>query len=186
MWCFHAVRSLLPLSALLLAQCASSSLPRAVTVTKGERTSVTAQTRGTPLRLLNASSTSREKTYSDPTSDLSTKIVDDAALQGLLDILANEGFFDRAGSGVAPVTGSIIVEQGAHRWVMNPPAVKDASDPELVVFGRCHEYVRATFNQTMGFQTRTDLTSRDLERLQAQRDLEAQQIRERNAKGPPK
>ena len=179
MWCFPAVRAALPLSFLLLAQCAGSSLPRALTVQKGERTTVVAQTRGMSLKLLNASAVSREKTYSDPQSDLSTKIVDDEAMQGLLDILAKEGFFDLAGPGIAPVVGSLTVEQGERRFTMNPPVVTDPKDPQLLIFGRCHEYVRATFNQTMGFQTREGIGGSDFKNYKESVDRGSKQSMEK-------
>jgi hypothetical protein len=159
---------------LLLAQCSSSpSLPRVVTINKGERTTVVAQTKGVPLKLVNASATSRDKVYSDPAADLSMKIVEDPEMQRLLDVLANEGFFDRAGASVAPRNGSITVEQSGRRWVLNPPPV---ADPQYKTFVQYHEYVRATFNQTMGFQTRKDISTDDLVREQEKREAEQKEL----------
>jgi len=159
---------------LFLAQCSSSpSLPRVVTVNKGERTTVVAQTKGVPLKMVNASATSRDKVYSDPAADLSIKIVDDPEMQRLLDVLANEGFFDRAEAAVAPRNGSITVEQPGRRWVLNPPPV---TDPQYKTFAQYHEYVRATFNQTMGFQTRKDISTDDLVREQEKREAEQKEL----------
>jgi hypothetical protein len=160
---------------LLLAQCASSpSLPRQLAITKGQRTRVMLQgseggSLATTLALQNESAGSRDNVYSDAGGDRVTKVVEDADLQTLLDVLASESFFQYAAETPAPGSReAIAVEQGDRRWVFSRPTPRSPDDPvyaSYLSFRRCHEYVRTSYNKVMSFHAQ-NLSGADLKREQ--------------------
>lgn len=158
--------SLPSLSAVLLLACSSSpSLPRQLTVNQGQRTRVvlTQTSAGTRFTLQNESSGSREEVYKDPKADHTAKVVPDAQLQTLLDLLANEDFFQRAGGSAAPGARELItVEQGERHWVLSRGMPKGPDDPVFMSFYRCREYVLAAYNNATGFHEEK-VTGADLE-----------------------
>src|SRR5262245_61258429 len=112
-------------SLLLFAACAASStpaLPRAVTVEPGQRVRVELADRTSQrtFALQNVSSGTRSDVYAG--TDALVKVVDDAALQRLLDVLAGQGMFDRAGPAAEPgAKAAIVVETAQRRFVWSRP-----------------------------------------------------------------
>jgi hypothetical protein len=116
--------------------CSSGpELPRAVTVTEGQRTVVGLYQVGTKLQLSlqNDSATARNVTpassgqpvrlgqatevYSKGSAD-GRKVVTDAELQTLLDMFAAKGMFDSSLGAVPPNARDVLtVEQGDRRWI---------------------------------------------------------------------
>lgn len=142
----------------LCCQCASGpDLPRVVTVAEGERVRVsfTEVSDDRTLSLQNLSSGSRETVYKDPKSDLGTKVVADARLQLLLDMLAQAGMFQRT----APVAKSsarelLVVEQGGKRMVWSRGPVKEDGIEAVQAFDQARAYFLAMFNGAVAFHAR--------------------------------
>jgi hypothetical protein len=102
---------------LLVAACASS---RPVQVVQGQRTRVvlTDVAAQRSFALQNASSGAANEVYSDRSADDAVKVVTDANLQQLLDVLATQGMFERAAAAAAPdARDLLVVESGGRRWV---------------------------------------------------------------------
>lgn len=143
---------------LLCCQCASGpNLPRVVTVVEGERVRVsfTEVSDNRTLSLQNVSSGAKETVYKDPKSDLGTKVVDDARLQLLLDMLAQAGMFQRT----APVASStarelLVVEQGGRKLVWSRGPVKVDGIEAVQAFDQARAYFLAMFNAATAFHSR--------------------------------
>lgn len=143
---------------LLCCQCASGpDLPRVVTVVEGERVriSFTEVSDSRTLSLQNASSGTKETVYKDPKSDLGTKVVEDARLQLLLDMLAQAGMFQRTG----PVPSSsarelLVVEQGGRKLVWSRGPVKEDGIEAVQAFDQARAYFLAMFNAATAFHSR--------------------------------
>ena len=113
--CFAA-----PLGALSwLAACAAPELPRVVQVTAGQRTRVVLDvvSSNRTFVLQNESSGPRDLVYGDKSVAAGTKVVDDAQLQQLLDVLAAKGMFAQAADKPAPDARDVLaVEHGGRTW----------------------------------------------------------------------
>lgn len=100
--------------------CSSApGLPRAVTVTEGERTVVGLYQSGTKLllSLQNDSGGNAAEVYSAGTAE-GRKVVADAELQALLDVFAANGMFEHSLGAVPPSARDVLtVEQGNRRWI---------------------------------------------------------------------
>jgi hypothetical protein len=158
---------------------------RRLTVRAGEMTRIhlVQPAPGPVLTLQNASGGSREDVYSDTAGNASVKVVEDADLQALLDVLAERGFFDRVG----PATGSresIVIEQEdrSWQWSRRPPTGPD--DPDLLAFHDCRAYVLAVYNRTTAWHTRRNITGRDLQREQETLQQRQQALRQKYGSSP--
>lgn len=97
------------------------NLPREVQVQQGERTLVRLMQfqQNQAMSLQNASSGSANDVYSDRRADPLAKVVSDAQLQALLDVLAEKGVFKLGASSVPPdARDALVVQQGNRRWVI--------------------------------------------------------------------
>lgn len=183
------------LSALLLTQCAGSapSLKRVVTVTPEQRTRIQlVQATGPALALQTEALGSRAAVYSDALGDVAAKVVEEADMQTLLDVLAARGFFERAAPVGAPeAREAIVLDHGERRWVWSRRPPTAADDPVFLAFHECRAYVLQLYNQTTAYHTGRNLTGDDLEREQERirRQREATQRKyegQNEPKGPPK
>lgn len=100
--------------------CASGpELPRAVTVTEGQRTVVALEQVGSKLLLTlqNDSAGRPAEVYSGAAAD-GRKVVADAQLQALLDVFAANGMFEKSLGAVPPDARDVLtVVQGERRWI---------------------------------------------------------------------
>lgn len=100
------------------------NLPRVVQVQEGQRTTVRLIqfADGQTMSLQNLSSGSASDVYSpkDPTKqDPMAKVVKDAQLQALLDVLAEKGLHSSGSQSVPPdARDALLVEQKGQRWVL--------------------------------------------------------------------
>lgn len=100
------------------------NLPRVVQVVEGQRTTVRLIqfSNGQTMSLQNVSSGSASDVYSpkDPTKqDPMAKVVKDAQLQALLDVLAEKGMYSSESKSVPPdARDALVVEQSGKRWVL--------------------------------------------------------------------
>lgn len=166
-----ALPSLICVPALMLAACAgpAPSKPRVLTVDGHQRTRVQlVQLGGGPvLTLQNESVGSRSEVYSDDLGDPTAKVLEDAALQALVDVLTDQDFFERAAGAAAPGARELVViEHGDRRWVLSRPLPRSADDPAFQAFQQCRGYVLALYNQTMAYHSGRGLDAEALKRQQ--------------------
>ena len=175
-------------SLLLFAACAASSassLPRAVTITPGQRVRIELadRTNQRTFALQNVSSGHRSDLYGG--ADTLLKVVDDQELQRLLDVLAAQGMFDHAGAAADPASkAAIVVETPEHRYVWSRPQPIPANYDLLQQFEAGRGYVLAVYNSETAYhggtldnfapKTRADIESKSAE------------ARGRRDQGPPK
>ena len=167
---------------LLCCQCASGpDLPRVVTVVEGERVriSFTEVSDSRTLSLQNASSGTKETVYKDPKSDLGTKVVDDARLQLLLDMLAQAGMFQRTGPvATASARELLVVEQAGKKMVWSRGPVKEDGLETVQAFDQARAYFLAMYNAATAFHSR-NWDKFDLVEEQARLEASGQVARER-------
>ncbi|MCA8952464.1 MAG: hypothetical protein KDE27_23335, partial [Planctomycetes bacterium] len=109
--------------------------------------------------LQNASSGSASEVYSDKRGDSMTKVVDDAMLQRLLDIYADQGLFARAERAAPPLArDALIVEQAERRWVFH----RGAAAETVRAYFAAKQYFLDTYNRAEAFHS-SDAHVRDLE-----------------------
>ena len=160
---------------LALAACASP-LPRVVTIAPGERTRVQVidlGANGHTFTVQNASSMDRDKVYRDPAGESGLKLVEDDRLQQLLDVLAAQGMFAKAGA--APVSGSraaIVVEHDGKRMVWSRPLATPENVEPIRVFEESRAYVLSVYNAASAYR-RTELDQID-PKLRAKIEAEKQ------------
>jgi hypothetical protein len=97
------------------------NLPRVVQVQEGQRTTVRLIqfSNGQAMSLQNASSGSAGEVYSKDTSNPFAKVIKDAQLQALLDVLADKGMYSADSASVPPdARDALLVDQGSKRWVL--------------------------------------------------------------------
>ncbi|HLQ36382.1 MAG TPA: hypothetical protein VK348_01175 [Planctomycetota bacterium] len=180
-----ALLLLLPL--LLLGQCSSAPAPRReLEVQKGQRTSVslTQTATGQSIAMQNESAGSRVEVYSDRNNDRAPKVIDDAQMQALLDVLAAYGFFANA----VPLPDGdarefLAIEQGDRRWVWSRNVRADAA--VVQAFGQARGYVMALYNQTTGYQART-ISAKDLDAERQRIEQSGEAAKRKLQQGPPK
>lgn len=141
-------------SLLLFAACAASSaLPRAVTIAPGDRVRVQLidLTTGRAFELRNRSSGSRDAVYGEARTE-SIKVVEDAQLQKLLDVLASKGLFDRPDAAPPPGTrAAITVESGGRRHLWARPVPTPTNLDAVGSFEEGRAYVLAVYNSETSF-----------------------------------
>lgn len=168
---------------LALAACASP-LPRVVTIAPGERTRVQVidlGANGHTFTVQNASSTDREKVYRDTAGESGLKLVADDRLQQLLDVLAAQGMFAKAGA--APMAGSraaIVVEQGSRRMVWSRPLATPENVELIRVFEESRAYVLSVYNAASAYRA-TELDQID-PKLRAKIEAEKQKTEQARIK----
>lgn len=162
----------------LAAFCAAAgcagvpSLPRAVTVEEGRRTTVRLiqfADGGRAFTLQNDSSGRAVEVYSDTQIDPATKVVSDVQLQRLLDVFADSGLFVGASSSVpAEARSAIIITQNGRRHALHG-AFYEAARKQA--FSRAQAYFLTVYNGATAYHS-ADLHRRDLEaeRDRARRD----------------
>jgi hypothetical protein len=174
----------------LFAQCASQAgLPHVVTIASGKRTRVllTQIDSRQTLALQNESSGSQKQIYSDSAGDLAEKVVADDELQRLVDLLAQQGMFQKAGAGAAPGAKELlVVEQDGKRWIWSRLNAAQTTADELMAFSRARTYVMAVYNSAVAYHTRK-LTGKDLE-AERERVLQSSKaaLQKAENQGPPK
>jgi len=108
------------LATLAITSCASGPAPGPVRVTPGQRTTVRLVqfTTNQAFSLQNVSSGTAADVYSDAEGDRFAKVVTDAEMQALLDVLAAKGAFANPSATVPTgARDALIVQQGERRWL---------------------------------------------------------------------
>jgi hypothetical protein len=145
-------RTAVLLAAAFAAGCASDpGLPRVVTVAAGQPTRVLLQQvrQQQTFLLQNASSTEAAQFYGGATATLA-KVVPDAQLQVLLDILAQKGMFGEPRAAVPPEARDVlVVEQGDRRWIW--ARRRAGIQAEEASFHEARAYFLELFNSNMAF-----------------------------------
>jgi hypothetical protein len=141
-------------SVALLAACAGApDVARSpVAITRGERTRVllTEVASGRTFGLQNASSGSAEEIYSAADSNRSLKVVADANLQELLDVLAAAGMFTKAGDQPAPgARDLLVVDMPERSYVWS--RLRRGIDPAEQSFHEARSYFLTFYNQVTAF-----------------------------------
>ena len=144
---------------LLLAGCADSSpdLPRVLEIEAGRRTRIVILDQaGRSFALQNLSSGSRPEVYGDTSGTTLAKVVTDADLQQLLDVLASKGLFERATSAAAPGAKSVlVVEQPGRSFYWSRPAVDPTRGPDeqpgVKAFAEGRAYVLSIYNSEVAY-----------------------------------
>lgn len=170
-----------------LQACGSTlpALPRALTVTPGERVQIALITdKGERVfRVQNASSGSRNEVYSDPKSQAWTKVLSDKDLQQLLDVLTAQGLFEHSTAAPTPTAReTLMVENEGQRWYWahNTSDLADLRSKFLAA----ESYFLTAWNQAVAYSS-TSMSREDLEaaRARAQRSSDEAQRKMRNLRG---
>jgi hypothetical protein len=155
----------LVLAAVVAAGCAAGpSLPRGLAIEAGRRTRVewTQVSTGQTFALQNASSGTQREVYSDHRTDELTKVVDDADLQALLDVLTEKGLFAQAApEPAAAARDLLVVRQGDRRWIWSRLRGMPGGD---AAFQEAKAYFLSVYNAAVAFHTpdaRPDLKAED-------------------------
>jgi hypothetical protein len=159
----HRFRLGAALLGVVVAACSSQpKLRRQVTIAEGQQVRVVlAGTSTRPLELRNLPHSSPQAFYSDPQTSSTTKIVADAELQTLLDVLAATGMFAAAGPTEPPGSkDTLTVEIDGKRHVWSRPRARQENLAAIKAFDQGRNYVISLFNSTMSLHT-TDLASPD-------------------------
>lgn len=168
-----------PLLLAWLSACASTpELPREIEVRAGRRTRIELVDlrRNLSLVLQNASSGSAEAVYSDELGSLATKVVADADLQKLLDVLAQQGMFASATATPAPdASAAIVVDQDGRRWVWSRPAATLENVAAIQTFEEGRGYVLTVYNAATAYHA---LDDRELRTMRA--EIEKAEARQRD------
>lgn len=155
----------------LLGGCADAAPTRRdLTITSGERTrvAVVLMANQVSFTLQNASAAAKADVYRDSKTPPGLKVVGDARLQALLDVLAENSFFRRATPVAAPDSREVIyVEQGGHRWVVSRRPFQVGDESAIAAFNTLKTYVLSVYNDTTAFQNSTAVTESE---LMAERD----------------
>lgn len=111
---------------------------------------------GRSFALQNLSSGSRPEVYSDTRGTTLAKVLPDADLQQLLDVLASKGMFLRASAAHAPDARSVIaVEQPERAYYWSRPAVDPSKGPDdqplVKAFDEGRAYVLAIYNSEIAY-----------------------------------
>lgn len=161
----------------LLVACASDpGLPRAVTIEPGRPVRVLLQrtSQAQTFLLQNASSTEAADFYRD--AGPFAKVVPDAQLQALLDVLAAKGLF---AAGNVPVAGDaremLAVEQSGQRWAW--ARRRGGTAAEAVAFQEALAYFLEVYNSSTAYHPSEQTPDLMAERDRLRREAEAARAR---------
>lgn len=175
--------------ALLLCQCGTTepSLRRVLHIEPGDQVRIVHRQADLTIGLQNASYGSREKVYSQG-GNPSFKVVDNEELQTLLDVLAEQGFFERSLESERPDASAVLsVHVNGDDWVWSrlPLGTDDAET--IQDFFRCVAYVQTLYNRTTAYYTREGMTAEDFEREKQAVEGRAEKVLQKREtrKNPP-
>jgi hypothetical protein len=143
------------------------NLSRELEVRPGERTTVRLMQfqQNQVLTLQNASSGSANEVYSDRRTDPLAKVVDDAQLQALLDVLAEKGLFKLGAASVPPdARDALVVQQNDRRWVFSRRLA--GMQQEELQFHEAKAYFLSVWNGATSYHS-ADVDRADLRAEQA-------------------
>lgn len=154
--------------ALALCQCGAPepSLRRVLEIEPGDRVRIVHADPHDNLTigLQNAALGSRESVYSRGGTP-SLKIVDDEELQVLLDVLAEQGFFEHARESERPGAKAVLaVDHNGRTWVWSRLPLGQDDARTIQDFYRCVAYVQTVYNRTTAYYTGEGMTAEDFER----------------------
>lgn len=183
----------------LLAGCANPApTRRELTISSGQRTrvAVVQVASAQSFTLQNVSAAAKADVYRDPKTPAGLKVIGDVRLQALLDVLAENDFFQRATPVAAPDSReAIYVEQGNRRWVWSRRPFKAGDEPAIAAFNTLKTYVLSVYNDATAFQNANGVTGGDLaaerERIKARGEAakvkaEAEAAKAKEAGNPDK
>jgi hypothetical protein len=172
----------------LLGGCAGAAPTRRdLAVAAGERTRVgyVLVASNQVLMLQNASAAAPVDVYKDKDSPAGLKVIGDVRMQALLDVLASNEFFARAGSVAAGGSKEILyVEQGTRRWVLSRRPRPADSEDAIANFNTVKTYMLSVYNDTTAFQNR-EFTAEDLKRERERIEQGGKDAKAKAAKAGP-
>jgi hypothetical protein len=150
----------------LFGGCAGAAPTRRdLAITSGERTrvAVVLMANQQSFTLQNASAAAKADVYRDSKTPPGLKVIGDARLQALLDVMAENNFFQQAAPVAAADSREVIyVEQGGRRWVLSRRPLQVGGEGVIAAFNTLKTYVLSVYNDTTGFQNSTAVTESEL------------------------
>lgn len=148
------IRILIVLACLLSTACVSSG--HATDLDEPVRLELTSYARNgfSQFVLINEAHTSRVEQYSNRAGNANTKVASNEAMQDLLDVLQDNGFFELAVSGTAPeaTNGKALeleLKSGTTQWYVSLQDPKSTRD----TFTRCYKPMIDLWNNIFAAQS---------------------------------
>lgn len=155
---------LIAVLATAFCQCAGGpALERKILIQPGTRALVSLQQATITLTVINQSALTKDQAQAARTQDRSLKIIPDAQVQLLLDLLGGQEFFANASATADPEARSwLTVMSGAEKWVLSGRAAR-GDHASMQRFSKCLNQFTDVYSSNDNFAG-SKLTPRDFKR----------------------